>query len=131
MPYEDGLADIEAALAKMPPEARRKIEIAAALHHAGRVWTPTPGSPQESAFNCPADELFYGGSAGSGKTDLGLGLALTQHRRSLILRRINKDALKLVERTADILKTRDGFNGQLQRWRLPDGRQVDFAGCRV
>ena len=50
--------------------------------------------PQAEAYHCEADELFFGGSAGSSKTDLGLGLALTAHRRSLILRRVNKDALK-------------------------------------
>jgi hypothetical protein len=53
-------------------------------------WSPNPG-PQTQAFVCQADELFYGGQAGGGKTDLGLGLALIAHKRSLILRRINRD----------------------------------------
>ena len=75
---------------------------------------------QAQAFACKADELFYGGQAGGGKTDLGLGLALTAHKRSLILRRINKDAVKLVERVAQILGHRDGYNGQFQRWKLGD-----------
>ncbi len=75
-----------------------------------------------------ADELFYGGQAGGGKTDLGLGLALTAHKRSLILRRIHKDAVKLVERVAEILGNRDGYNGQLQRWKLGH-RVIEFAGC--
>jgi hypothetical protein len=97
------------------------------------VWTANAG-PQAAACACTADELFYGGQAGGGKTELGLGLALTAHRRSLILRRINKDALKLVERIAEILHSRDGYNGQLQRWRLvlPDDageRLIQFAGC--
>jgi hypothetical protein len=69
-----------------------------------------------------------GGEAGGGKTDLGVRLALTEHQRSLILRRINKDALKIVLRFEQILGTRDGYNGQLQRWRFR-GRQVDIAGC--
>jgi hypothetical protein len=43
--------------------------------------------------------------------------------RSLILRRIHKDAVKLVERVAEILGNRDGYNGQLQRWKL--GHRVD------
>jgi hypothetical protein len=84
--------------------------------------------PQAEAYHCEADELFFGGSAGSSKTDLGLGLALTAHRRSLILRRVNKDALKLVERTAEIVGHREGYNGQLQRWKLGD-RLIEFAGC--
>jgi hypothetical protein len=57
-----------------------------------------------------------------------LGLALTQHRRSLILRRVNKDALKLAERVAEILGHRTGYNGQLHRWKL-DERLIEFAGC--
>jgi hypothetical protein len=90
-------------------------------------WSPNPG-PQAQAFMCQADELFYGGQAGGGKTQLGLGLAVTAHRHSLILRRINKDALKLVERVAEIVGHRDGYNGQLQRWKLGK-RVIEFAGC--
>ena len=86
-----------------------------------------PG-PQSDAFFCEADELFYGGAAGSGKTMIGVGLALTQHRRSLLLRRINKDAVKLTEVVAEILGHRDGYNGQLQRWQLGD-KLIEFAGC--
>jgi hypothetical protein len=97
------------------------------------VWTPNRG-PQADAFNCLADELFYGGQAGGGKTALGIGLALTAHKRSLLLRRINKDALKLAEQVTEILGTRDGYNGQLQRWRLllpggEDERLIQFGGC--
>lgn len=89
---------------------------------------PNPG-PQMDAALCEADELFYGGEAGGGKTDLGLGLALTQHRRALILRRINKDALKLVPRLQEIVGHRDGYNGQLQSWKFGGGKQIDIAGC--
>jgi hypothetical protein len=80
------------------------------------------------AYESEADELFYGGQTGGGKTDLGLGLALTRHRRSLILRRVNKDALKLVERVAEILGHRTGYNGQFHRWRL-NARLIEFSGC--
>ena len=77
---------------------------------------------------CEADELFYGGEAGGGKTDLGIGLALTAHKRSLLLRRINKDAVKIKPRIEAILGHDNGYNGQLQRWRLGE-RQIDIAGC--
>src|SRR5216683_351383 len=112
------------------PEARD--ETAAICHEktAHVVWAPNPG-PQADAYQCEADELFYGGQAGGGKTDLGLGLALTAHKRALVLRRINKDALKLVERVAEILGHRSGYNGQLQRWKLrgETERLIEFAGC--
>jgi hypothetical protein len=91
------------------------------------IWTPNIG-PQSEAYDSLADETFFGGAAGTSKTDLGIGLALTAHKRSLILRRVNKDAVKLVERVAQIVGHRDGYNGQLQRWRLGD-RLIEFAGC--
>jgi len=91
------------------------------------LWTPNDG-PQRDAYECEADELFYGGQAGGGKTELGLGLALTVHKRSLILRRINKDALKLAERVAEIFGHRTGYNGQLPALETP--QPVDrFSGC--
>jgi Terminase large subunit, T4likevirus-type, N-terminal len=91
-------------------------------------WVPNIG-PQTDAYFTLADETFYGGQAGGGKTDLGLGLAITQHRRSLILRRFNKDAVKLVERAEGIVGHRNGYNGQQQRWKFPDGRLIEFGGC--
>src|ERR1700719_3850458 len=96
------------------------------------LWVPNIG-PQTAACDTPADELFYGGQAGGGKTNLGLGLAVTAHRRSLILRRINKDAVKLVEHMAAMLGHRQGYNGQHQHWKLPyddrSGRLIEFGGC--
>src|SRR5690348_3874359 len=91
------------------------------------AWVPNPG-PQTQAFFSEADETFYGGEAGGGKTDLLVGLAVTEHQRSLLLRRVNKDALKIVPRIESVLGHRDGYNGQLQRWRLGD-KQIDIAGC--
>lgn len=93
------------------------------------AWVPNPG-PQTDAYYCEADELFYGGQAGGGKTDLIGGLATTVHHRSLLLRRINKDALKLVPRLTEILGSKDGYNGQLQRWNLPaQERLIEIGGC--
>ena len=69
--------------------------------HGTRLWTPNPGS-QTDAYLSKADEVGYGGEAGPGKTDLIIGLSLTEHRRSLILRRTNKEARKLVERYEEI-----------------------------
>lgn len=92
------------------------------------VWVPNPG-PQTMAYKCEADELFYGGSAGGGKTDLLVGLALTKHKRSLILRRTNKEASKLFDRFLEVLGHRDGWNGQQSVWRFPDGRMIDISGC--
>jgi hypothetical protein len=31
------------------------------------AWKPFPNSPQQMAYESPADEIFYGGAAGGGK----------------------------------------------------------------
>jgi hypothetical protein len=77
-----------------------------------------------------ADELLYGGEAGGGKTDLLLGLAMMDHRRSLILRRINKEVEGLVQRMEEIVGSRDGFSGQSKIWKMKDHRIVQLGGCQ-
>jgi hypothetical protein len=115
-------------LATLSPEVKNKLVAEALGTTAKQVWVPDPG-PQTDAYFSLADEMFYGGAAGGGKTELIIGLALTQHKRSLILRRINKDVNGIVDRVEQILGHRDGYNGQLQRWKLPMGKQIDFGGC--
>jgi hypothetical protein len=121
------LDDLVARLIQLPEKNRTEAIDLAVKSTATMVWVPNPG-PQTQAFLCEADELFYGGEAGGGKTDLGVGLALTAHKRSLLLRRINKDAVKIKPRIEEILGHDSGYNGQLQRWRLGE-RQIDIAGC--
>jgi len=94
-----------------------------------RLWTPNPG-PQTDAYFCMADEIFYGGQAGGGKSDLEIGLSLTEHTRALLLRRTNKEAAGLVERMAEIIGNRDGWSGQNGMWRL-DGRTIEISGCQL
>jgi hypothetical protein len=121
------LDDLLARLSVLDDKDQAEARDHAVAATADMPWVPNPG-PQTDAFFTLADETFYGGQAGGGKTDLAVGLALTTHKRSLILRRINKDALKIVPRFETILGHRDGYNGQLQRWRLGD-KQIDIAGC--
>lgn len=112
------------------PEELRKTAIAAALEQTRDLcWVPNPG-PQFDAYFCQADETGFGGEAGGGKSDVLIGLALTAHRRSLIIRRTNKEADKLVERIVEIVGTRQGWNSQDNVWRRPDGRIMDIGGCQ-
>lgn len=123
------LDDIIARLAGLPKETQDEILKAATDATANLAWIPNPG-PQTDAYFSEADELFYGGQAGGGKTDLELGLALTAHERSLVLRRTNKEATGLVERMIGMLNgDRSGWNSQLGSWHRPDGRVVDIGGC--
>ena len=61
-----------------------------------RLWVPLPG-PQEEAYDSPADELFFGGAAGPGKTQLLLGLAYTKHRRAIVFRREYSQLREIIE----------------------------------
>jgi hypothetical protein len=90
------------------------------------IWEPLEG-PQTDALNCEADILFYGGAAGGGKTDLALGLALTQHIKSIILRKEATQLTGVIDRLTSIMGGRDGFNGQDKIWRFPDGKQLEFG----
>lgn len=92
-------------------------------------WVPNPG-PQTAAFLSEADELFYGGQAGGGKSDLGIGLALTQHHKSLILREYNEDARSLGGRLIEIVGDPEGWNGQILRYQTKE-RTVEFGGCKA
>jgi hypothetical protein len=92
------------------------------------IWTPLPG-PQTTAYNSPADIIYYGGSAGGGKTDLLLGLALTQHKHSIIYRRQATQLIGIQSRLLDeILRSRKGWNGQSDILKMP-GHTIEFGSC--
>lgn len=95
------------------------------------IWAPVADSPQMAAYHCQADELFYGGSAGGGKTDLLLGLAATAHNRAIIFRRTFPNLAAIIDRSRGIF-TRDGdaLNENAHRWRTADGRQVEFGAMQ-
>jgi hypothetical protein len=77
------LDDVLGRLTGLSPEDQTRAVQAAVEATAHLKWLPSPG-PQTDAFDCKADVLLYGGQGGGGKSDLGLGLAFTQHHRSLI-----------------------------------------------
>jgi len=89
-------------------------------------WFPLPG-PQMDAYFSAADETFYGGAAGGGKSDLLLGLAATVHSQSIIFRREFPQIRGLEERMTEIRGGRDGYNSQAKMWRLDDGRTLEFG----
>jgi hypothetical protein len=124
------LDEILARLNALPESERKRILEDAMAVTAEYRWTPNPG-PQTDAYFSEADELFYGGQAGGGKTDLEIGLALTAHTRSLLLRRTNKEANGIVVRMADIIGSRTGWNGQDDFWRLDEDRIIDIGGCQL
>lgn len=120
------LDDIISRLNGLPPEAIQELQAERAK--AAPVWVPNPGAQTEAYFS-KADLLLYGGQAAGGKSDLGLGLAFTAHRRSLIMRRKYANLSSLTERAIKINGSRDGFNGSAPPLlRTTDGRYIQFAG---
>jgi len=92
------------------------------------VWSSFKG-PQTEAVYCTADELFYGGAAGGGKTDLIVGLALTRHVHSIIYRREGVQLVGILQRMSQILGNRVGWNGQDKIWRYKD-RIIEFGAVK-
>lgn len=123
------------SLASLSASERQRLEraaVAKSLDWEPMVDTQNPGrpTPQAIALESPADELFYGGAAGGGKSDLLLGAALTRHRRSVIFRREFKQIKALEDRAREIIGRRDGYNAQDRRWRLGGGRFLEFGACQ-
>jgi hypothetical protein len=94
------------------------------------IWTPQKG-PQTDAWLSPADELFFGGQAGGGKSELILGLSLTAHKRSVIFRR-NFTQFRggegLIQRAYNVIGKRGHFSSRINGFLLNDGRTVEFGG---
>jgi len=124
------LDEIIGRLDSLPVEERAEIVNAAMQSTSDMIWIPQPG-PQTEAYFCEADELFFGGQAGGGKTDLGIGLALTDHHDSLLLRRTSKDADALFfPRIEQIIGNTEGRNmGSASKWDVGD-RTMDIGGCQ-
>ena len=110
--------DLGKALAKLTPkEAKRVAELQAALRE---VWMPrAENRPQQLAYASKADVIGYGGAAGGGKTDLGLGMALTRHKVVQVFRREGTELGAMVDRCAAIVGNREGLTGRPPVWRNP------------
>jgi hypothetical protein len=116
---------ISAALAHLTADERAELD---ALLTVGKPWVPLPG-PQTLAYQSEADVIGYGGSAGGGKTDLALGMALTKHTVSAIFRREATQLHGIVERLTEMRNGRDGYNGSDKIWRLGEGRRIEFGSA--
>lgn len=110
------LEELLTQLGAMPAGLRRKIEEEAFVATSHLRWVPNPGA-QSEAYYSEADELYYGGSAGGGKSDLILGLALNCHRQASIFREFKDDARALGRRLCEIVGNSSGWNDQQATWR--------------
>lgn len=94
-------------------------------------WHPLPG-PQTMALEAleVCDVVGFGGAAGGGKSDLGIGTALTRHTRSAIFRRESKELTSIEDRIEELLGNKNGWNGQKAIWRFAPGKQIEFGSCK-
>lgn len=122
--------DLLRAFGALPEEEKKAALALAEAETAHLRFIPNPG-PQTRAYYCEADELLFGGEAGGGKSQLLIGLALNEHKRSRILRRINQDAAELGDALLEMLPSDDGFTRNPPTWRGPDGQLIEFRGCEL
>lgn len=119
-------SELVALLPYLTPHERAEID---RLLGPPKIWEPLPG-PQTRAYLSEADETLYGGAAGGGKTDLLLGLAATQHWRSIIFRREFPQLRGLIERSVELFDAHGKLNKTEMVWRLSDGRYLEFGACQ-
>ena len=88
--------------------------------------------PQRQALETLADELYFGGRAGCGKTFLLLLAGCTEHHRTMIYRREYTQLSDIIDKSREILGETDAsFNGNDKVWRdIPGGRQIEFGACK-
>lgn len=123
------LEEIAAKLAVMPADQKAALtkEVMAATGHM--KFLPNAG-PQTEAYYCKADVLFYGGAGGGGKSALGIGLAINEHKRSVLARRQYTDLGEMIDQAIRFNGTRDGFNGSAPpKLRTKDGRLLEFIAA--
>ena len=105
--------------------ADERAELQKIVSQDRAVWRPLPG-PQSMAYHSQADVVGYGGAAGGGKSDLACGKALTQHQKTMILRREGTQLTGIIDRLTELIGSRDSYNGQDKIWRLGK-RQIEFG----
>lgn len=97
------------------------------------VWRPQ-SAPQWALVDCPLQEVFFGGSRGSGKSDGVLGAwGLKEERfgkdfNAVMFRRTTVSSEDAMERSRQIYTPLGGkFNESKLQWRMPHGGRVAFA----
>lgn len=121
------IAELVEMLASLPADHRKKVEDEAASATSAMPWCPNPGAQME-AYMSLADETGFGGEAGPGKTSMLIGLSLTRHKRSLILRRTNKEAFALLDEYEKVIGSRPKLSKD-HSFRFGD-RKIQIGGCQ-
>lgn len=99
------------------------------------LWQPNPDTdtgpnPQKLALESRADELFYGGAAGGGKTFLLLGLAATQHTKSVVFRRVYPNLKEIIRKAHQILDDIGTYNKTEKEWIWAADKSLEFGAVQ-
>lgn len=113
--YQEILEELKA----LSPEQQKMAIAAAAKERGDRIFIPFPG-PQQQAYESEADEVFFGGAAGCGKSSLLVGTAL-EHRTAIIFRKEFSQVRGLEDEAAKLLGSREGYNAQVKAWKHKKG----------
>jgi hypothetical protein len=123
--------DINDIVAQLLNDPAKKAELTSLVQTSGvfdKPFMPNTGA-QSNAYFSQADVLLYGGEAGGGKSGLGLGLALNEHKRSLVIRKQFTDVHGLVDDCKRIVGNNEGFvGGNRPLYRKPNGGIIHFEG---
>lgn len=92
-------------------------------------WVPQ-SIPQWLAFLSRADELFYGGAAGGGKTDLLIGMGVECHHKSVIFRRVYPNLKAVISRSREIIGDSGKENKADKIWSFPGGGSLEFGAVQ-
>lgn len=123
------LSELIETLDALPEEDREEITREAVSNTDDMLWVPNPG-PQTDAYLSEADVLLYGGEPGGGKSQLILGLAFNEHKRSLIMRREYGDLERLIDDAIKINGSKNGFNGSPPpKLRISEDQVINFRAA--
>ncbi len=127
------LIQLEDFLKSLPKDEQQEILRAVSPKSdniEARIPPPLPG-PQTRAIESDAFVTGYGGAAGGGKTYMAVMMALTQHQRTLYIRKEAAQLHAVKDEISEIVGSTEGLNTQTGIWNVPNGkkkRQVRFGG---
>lgn len=93
------------------------------------MWVPQ-SSPQWQALLSRADELFYGGAAGGGKSALVVGSAVECHEHGVIFRRVYPNLKELMRYAREVIEEAARENKTEKIFTFPDGRTIEFGAVQ-